>query len=129
MSGKSHFLRFMFQLLLLLGGALGLHLAILHLSSLDLFDNFIVASYCVNAAVTLLMYWILTNLPQRLNGSLGFVFLAGSLVKFSLFFLFFYPHYQQDNQLDRLEFFAFFAPYSLSLFWETYRLVGRLNKA
>ena len=51
---------------------------------------------------------------------LGFLFIAGSFLKFLLFFLFFYPEFKSDGVIDQGEFASFFVPYFLALIVETY---------
>ena len=70
----------------------------------------------------------LMRMPERLQGSLGFLYLGGSLLKFLVFFLLFYPDYKADGDVSKLEFATFFMPYALCLAVETTVLVRMLNK-
>lgn len=53
--------------------------------------------------------------------------MAGSFIKFGVFFLFFHPIYKQDSDMSKLEFGAFFIPYLTALVLETV-FVSRLLK-
>jgi hypothetical protein len=46
--------------------------------------------------------------------------MAGSLLKFLIFFIVFYPGYKADGEMDSLEFAAFFVPYAICLILETF---------
>ncbi len=70
----------------------------------------------------------LMRMPERLQGSLGFLYLGGSMLKFLVFFIFFYPEYKADGDVSRLEFATFFVPYAICLIVETTVLVRMLNK-
>ena len=70
----------------------------------------------------------LLRMPERLQGSLGFMYLGGSLFKFLIFFLLFYPGYKADGDVSKLEFATFFVPYALCLIVETTVLVRMLNR-
>ena len=122
-------LLFTITLVFLLAAGLGTHLSILSYYGYSLFDDLLIRSYLLNALVTIILYIVLANLPERLNGNMGFLFMGGSLLKFVLFFIFFYPVYQQDGDMDRQEFFAFFTPYAIALIWETISLVRQLKRS
>jgi len=68
---------------------------------------------------TSLIYLTLFLLKNKLKNQIGFLFIAGSLIKFIVFFILFYPSYKQDGIMERVEFFAFFVPYLLALIVET----------
>lgn len=81
--------------------------------------NFIVA-----ALLFLLIYRLRVNHPDKL----GFVFMLGSGIKFTLFFVFFNPSIQFDGVTTKAEFLSFFVPYALSTLIETTSLIRLLNK-
>jgi hypothetical protein len=81
--------------------------------------NFIVA-----ALLFLLIYRLRVNHPDKL----GFVFMLGSGIKFTLFFVFFNPSIQFDGVTTKAEFLSFFVPYVLSTLIETTSLILLLNK-
>lgn len=92
-------------------------------------DFLILESYLINYLLVLFSFSILWMLRNKLASSLGFLFLAGFFVKLMAFFVYFKPEYEIDGAIQRGEFLAFFIPYSLSLVFETARLVRYLNKA
>lgn len=81
--------------------------------------NFIVA-----ALLFLLIYRLRVNHPDKL----GFVFMLGSGIKFTLYFVFFNPSIQFDGVTTKAEFLSFFVPYALSTLVETTSLIRLLNK-
>lgn len=81
--------------------------------------NFIVA-----ALLFLLIYRLRVNHPDKL----GFVFMLGSGIKFTLFFVFFNPSIQFDGVTTKAEFLSFFVPYALSTLIETTSLIRLLNR-
>ncbi len=103
------------------------HIFILHSRGNPLFDNMIIESYVINGFLAALIFVLLYGFRERYRNQIGFLFMAGSLVKFVVFFLLFYPTYKQDGELSTLEFAAFFVPYAIALFWETY-FVSKLLK-
>ena len=112
--------KFIALLLLLLLLSFGVHLGILSLRNLPLFDNLIVLSYVVNAILAAVIFLLLYKFREKLKNQLGFLFMGGSLLKFVFFFLLFYPAYKSDGDMSGLEFAAFFVPYAISLFLETF---------
>ncbi|MBT8393719.1 MAG: hypothetical protein KJN66_02605 [Bacteroidia bacterium] len=125
---KNAFTAFSVKLILLLGITFCIHLTILHLSDLPLFNDMIVMAYIVNAALAIVIFGFLYLLRDKFGSQLGFLFLGGSFLKFIVFFLVFYPGYKMDNDVSSLEFSAFFIPYILCLILETFSLVKWLNK-
>ena len=53
--------------------------------------------------------------------------MAGSGLKFVVFFILFYPEYQRDGTMQTSEFTAFFVPYALCLVIEVFYLSKQLN--
>ncbi len=119
------------KFLLLLDASLlvsfAVHIFILHSRGNPLFDNMIIESYVINGFLAALIFVLLYRFRERYRNQIGFLFMAGSLIKFVVFFLLFYPRYKLDGELSSLEFAAFFVPYSIALFWETY-FVSKLLK-
>lgn len=104
-----------------------LHLALLNSLGYPVFENRIVASYSINLLLVILIFGVLYLLKQKLKNQLGFLFIAGSLLKFAVFFIFFYPYYKADGSISKLEFAAFFIPYVIGLVLETISLSKWLN--
>ncbi|MDF0706837.1 hypothetical protein [Flagellimonas okinawensis] len=84
-------------------------------------------SYVLNAIMGLIVFFAIYMFRNKYRDLLGFFFLGGSLLKFTLFFIFLYPAFNQDGTLERLEFLVFFVPYGFALFLETFFLVKLLN--
>jgi hypothetical protein len=87
----------------------------------------IIKSYVLNAIMAIIVFFSIYFFRNKYRDLLGFFFLGGSLLKFTLFFIFLYPAFNQDGFLERLEFLVFFVPYGFSLVLETYFLVKLLN--
>lgn len=85
-------------------------------------------TYLFNGVITLTIFSTLMFLKQKYMASLGFLFLAGSLVKIILFFLLFRPGYSADGLISSLEFAEFFVPYGVCLFFEVFYMVRVLMK-
>ena len=105
-----------------------MHLLFIQLFSLNIGHNSVLMAYATNAILAGLILTALMRLPNRLQGSLGFLYLGGSLVKFAVYFVFFYPIYKEDGELSKAEFATFFVPYVLCLVVETTVLVRKLNR-
>lgn len=106
----------------------GIHLFVLNILSFPLFENKIIAAYVFNFILAITIVFILTFLQNKAAGSLGFIFMAGSLFKFLLYFMFFNSSFKEDGDISRLEFASFFIPYSISLIIEVVFLSKTLNK-
>lgn len=122
------FLSFTIKALIALVIAFGIHLALLHFFKLTLFENRIVLSYVVNLVLVVVIFGVLYLLKNKYKGQLGFLFLAGSVLKFTVFFILFYPFYKLDGIITKLEFAAFFIPYAIGLVLESVSLSKWLNK-
>ena len=105
-----------------------LHLSLLKLFGQPLFQNKIVLSYIVNLLLVVGVFGLLYILRNKYKSQLGFLFLAGSVLKFAVFFIVFYPIYKQDGDISKLEFASFFTPYATGLILETLSLGKWLNK-
>ncbi len=116
------------KLSLLLTVFFGLHLIVLYGLGKPLFADRIVLAYVLNFLLALAVFWIINQYKTRFKQALGFLFMAGSLLKFVVFFLFFYPFYKADAIMQTTEFTAFFAPYAVSLIAETRVSVKLLNR-
>ena len=95
---------------------------------MPLFENRIVPAYLVNLILVVGIFGVLYLLREKYKSQLGFLFLAGSLLKFTVFFIVFYPFYKLDGVITKLEFAAFFAPYVIGLILESVSLSKWLNK-
>ncbi len=122
------FLSFTIKVIALLTLAFCIHIGILKILELPLFNDKIILSYTVNLILVIVIFGILYLLKEKYKSQLGFLFLAGSFLKFVVFFIVFYPIYDADDNISKLEFAAFFVPYVLGLIFETYSLSKWLSK-
>lgn len=122
------FLSFTLKAIVVLTVVFCIHLAILYTLEFPLFDNRIVLSYIVNLFLIIVIFGTLYLLKSKYKSQLGFLFLAGSFLKFAVFFIVFYPFYKFDNTITKLEFAAFFVPYAIGLILESISLSKWLNK-
>ena len=125
---QNSLVRFSLILITILSIAFGLHIMMLKMRDLPLFDNLIVLSYTINTGLAISIFALLFFLKEKHKSQLGFLFMAGSGLKFAVFFIIFYPIYKQDNQMSSLEFLAFLIPYFLCLILETFSLSKLLSK-
>ena len=125
---KNPLVRFSLITITILSIAFGLHVLVLKIKDLPLYDNKIVLSYIINTGLAIGIFAVLFFLKEKHKSQLGFLFMAGSGLKFAVFFIVFYPIYKLDNKMSSLEFLAFFVPYVLCLIFETFSLSKLLNK-
>lgn len=119
---------FILKLLLVVGVTFLSHIYILKFNNIDLFQNLIVLAYSVNFVLAIGIFIGLYKLRIKHEHILGFVFMAGSFVKFTVFFIFFYPTYRIDGIINKLETTSFLVPYMVCLIVETFFLSKLLNK-
>jgi hypothetical protein len=118
------FLTLLAVLLILIFGA---HVFILHYTNNALFGNQIVASYLINYALAVVVLLVVEKTLNKNSAQAGFVFMAGSALKFLVFFLVFYSTYKEDSNMETIEFTAFFIPYAICLITEVIYLSKQLN--
>lgn len=85
-------------------------------------------SYIVNHVLAAVIFTFLFRWRKRHIEKLGFLFLAGTGLKFLTFFIVFYPSFRADGELTQAEFLLFFVPYALSTLVETVFLARILNR-
>jgi len=110
-------------------------LAVLLLLSFFIHKTFLVdyevvlfKSYLLNYIMAILVYTLLVLASKRFSTQLGFLYMAGSFLKFILFFIFLNPTYKTLDINPKSLFFMFFVPYSIALILETKLLANMLNK-
>lgn len=118
---------FLSVLLVCLLLAFGVHLFFLQTNELPLWDNLIVISYVVNYVLAAIIFLMIYYLKDRLSNAMGFLFMAGSLLKFIVFFLVFYPVYKSNGVTNKLEIASFLIPYLIALILETFYASKLLN--
>jgi hypothetical protein len=94
---------------------------------LPFFSDKIILSYGVNFLLAFLIYLIIQQTLNKNGAQAGFIFMAGSALKFIVFFSVFYPFYKADNAMQTSEFTAFFIPYAVCLILEVAYLSKQLN--
>jgi len=104
-----------------------LHIGVLYFLKMPLFENKLILSYVVNFIMATVILLIVEKTLHKKSAQSGFIFMAGSGLKFLVFFLVFYPSYKRDGALERAEFIAFFIPYALCLIIDVIYLSKRLN--
>ncbi|MGB5189091.1 DUF6168 family protein [Robiginitalea sp.] len=107
-------------LILALSIAFGIHALIRASKELSTFGDLLACSYLVNLVLAFGIVVLIHSLRNKMKTQLGFLFMAGSFVKFLIFFLFFYPSFTADEVINQNEFSSFFVPYFLALIIETY---------
>lgn len=97
----------------------GLHSWLRKENGLMAFGDSLPGTYLFNFILAFGIVSLLYAFRRKLKNQIGFLFIAGSLLKFLGFFIFFYPGYATDGNLGRSEFAAFFVPYAVALILET----------
>lgn len=120
--------QFLTLLVISLGIAFIIHVSILKNIELPIYGDKIVLSYIVNAILAAIIFASLSFFKEKLKNQIGFLFMAGSFLKFIFFFILFYPSYKADGDMSRIEFAAFFTPYLICLLLETVFTAKMLNK-
>ena len=118
------FLRTLFFIILIF---FGVHLWILSSLKMPIFENKILLSYGLNTFLVIAIYLFLYLYRHKYKEQLGFLYMIGSFLKFTFFFIFFYPSYHKDGHISKSEFLTFFIPYAVCLVIETYYLIKLLN--
>ena len=85
-------------------------------------------SYVVNNVLAAVIFTFLFRWRKQHIEKLGFLFMAGTGLKFLTFFIVFYPAFRADGELTKDEFVLFFVPYVLSTLIETVFLARILNR-
>ena len=124
---QNPFLSFTIKAILLLAIVFSIHIVVLNVFNQLLFENKIILSYIVNLVLIIIVFGALYVFKNKYRSQLGFLFLAGSFLKFTVFFIVFYPFFKEDNHISKLEFAAFFIPYVFGLILETFSLSKWLN--
>lgn len=108
--------------------AFATHAAFLSHLNLSLGEYLTWQAYLFNflAASGILIF--LLRLTKKNKSNLGFIFMAGSLLKFLVFFIFFFPEYKADGEMQAVEFSSFFIPYAICLSVKSFVLIRTLNR-
>lgn len=125
---KNPTLLFLVILVPLLAGVFFIHTSILSWKGYPEHGNAIILSYVLNFLMASIIYIGLFSFKNRIKTQIGFIFLAGSFLKFIVFFLVLYPSYKADGDISTSEFAAFFVPYTICLVVETVFMAKMLQK-
>lgn len=87
-----------------------------------------IQSYSINLILGIIVFVVIEIYKKTQTNILGFIFLAGSLLKFLIYFVYIYPLLIETGELTKPKFFVFFIPYSICLVVEIIFLVRLLNK-
>lgn len=121
-------INFILKLVAAMAVVFGAHVLILHSLNQPKFHHLIIESYVVNIVLAVIIYCLLFFLKKKYLDVLGFIFMAGSFLKFGVYFIFFYPYFNEDGFIIKQEATSFLIPYITCLIIETYYLVKLLNK-
>lgn len=119
--------KFLTVLLLVIIVVFAAHLFILQNMELPIFGDRILLSYLLNYILAATILIFIQSKFNKKSSHTGFIFLAGSGLKFLVFFLVFYPFYREDGTMATSEFAAFFVPYATCLILEVAFLSKQLN--
>jgi len=111
---------FHLYLFIVLGGSYFIH-------DFIICSNHLILLYTLNLSVACFVYWLVFLLRDKQKEYLGFYFLAGTLIKFIIFFTIVLPIFKENDVVSKTEFLSFFIPYLLSLIIETKSLISLLN--
>ncbi len=125
MKRKSLF--FLVLLAVLLIVVFGGHIFMLNYLEYPIFGNQIILSYIINFVLAAVVLIVVEKTLNNNSAQAGFVFMAGSALKFLVFFIVFYPSYKEDGNMETIEFTAFFIPYAVCLITEVIYLSKQLN--
>lgn len=120
---SKYFWRFLLTTLVLLSITFYIHSG--YINVLD--ETTMYKSYAVNLILGTLVFIVIEFLKKSQTNILGFVFLAGSLLKFLVYFVYIYPLLIETGELTKPKFFVFFIPYSICLIVEIIFLVRLMN--
>ena len=70
----------------------GMHILILHYTNNALFGNQIIASYSINYSLAVVIFLFVEKTLNKNSAQAGFVFMAGSALKFLIFFFSLLPN-------------------------------------
>ncbi len=128
MSKRNPITLFLLILIPLLGASFLLHIIILQNNGLPKYGDKIVLSYIINFLLASIIYIGLYIFRNKIKTQIGFIFMAGSFLKFIVFFILFYPSYKADGNITTSEFASFFMPYAICLVVETVFTAKMLQK-
>lgn len=122
------FRRYFFTLLIGAVTIFIIHFQFLKYLNLNTDDIYIVQSYVINSMLAILILMFIDFFQKRFFDYLGFIFIAGSLLKFGAYFIFLHPKFKTDQHISTLEATSFLVPYFMCLTLEVYFVSKILNQ-
>ena len=104
-------INFVFKATLYLIVVFAIHLAVLAIFKKPLFEHQIILAYGVNYLLAILIFTTMLFFSKKANNYLGYIFMYGSLFKFTIFFIFFYPNYNKTSGLKTRVSYVFYTLY------------------
>ena len=86
-------------------------------------SDFLFEIYIINALAAMAVYNLAYIFRNKHQDYLGYYFLAGTALKFFVFFVYVLPKFKEDGVQTKEEFFSFFVPYIIGLLVETISLL------
>lgn len=127
MNIKQEALKFLVTIIIILIGGYFLHQFLLTTYFPKDLTSILKFSYKFNGGITILFTLTIILLSEKFKDQLGFLFMAGSFLKISLFLIW---SKLQNQALDKSYLLTFFIPYAICLIVEIYfvsRILNRIN--
>lgn len=94
----------------------------------NLYANHLILSYSIQMVLAIATYSLLLILHKKHKDKLGFIYIAGSILKFIIAYVILRPIFNSDNQISRPEFLSLFIPYLLALAFNTWAMQNLLKE-
>lgn len=128
MTSKHFFYRFILVLFLSLVVSFVIHFVVLKSIDESFATNLLAVTYLGLLAMTTLIVFAIFKFQKKYFSQVGFLFLAGSLLKFAFYFTLLKPYYSHYELPKTKAFLVFFIPYLVSLITESLYVSKLLNK-
>ncbi len=128
MTSKHFFYRFILVLFLSLVVSFVIHFVVLKSIDESFATNLLAVTYLGLLAMTTLIVFAIFKFQKKYFSQVGFLFLAGSLLKFAFYFTLLKPYYSHYELPKTKAFLVFFIPYLISLITESLYVSKLLNK-
>ncbi len=119
--------RYILTLLIGAGITFVFHAVFLKNLQINTEEVYLIPSYVINILLAFLILILINFLQKRFFDYLGFVFIAGSLLKFGAYFIFIHPKFKIDDHISTIEASSFLVPYFVCLAIEVYFVSEILN--
>jgi len=129
LTSKYFFYRFILVLFLLLVVSFVIHLVVLKAIDESFEFNLLLMTYLSLLGMTTLIVFLIYKFQKKYFSQVGFLFLAGSLLKFAFYFTLLKPYYAHYELPKTKAFLVFFIPYVISLITESIYVSKLLNKS